>query len=94
MALRAVLQRLAESRGLPQSMTVDHGPELESQVLDSRAYQSGARLAFIRGRKKSESELHAGDAASAEQAAFRVPARAARGLVVLASLACQLGATS
>ena len=47
----AVLERLAEIRGLPGSITVDHGPELESQVLDAWAYQRGVRLAFIRPGK-------------------------------------------
>jgi putative transposase len=52
--VREVLQRLAESRGLPQSITVDHGPEFESQVLDAWAYQNGVRLAFIRPGKPNE----------------------------------------
>jgi putative transposase len=52
--VREVLQRLAESRGLPTSITVDHGPEFESQVLDAWAYQSGVRLAFIRPGKPNE----------------------------------------
>ena len=52
--VRDVLQRLAESRGLPESITVDHGPEFESQVLDAWAYQSGVRLAFIRPGKPNE----------------------------------------
>lgn len=52
--VREVLQRLAESRGLPESITVDHGPEFESQVLDAWAYQSGVRLAFIRPGKPNE----------------------------------------
>lgn len=34
-----VLERLAESRGLPQSVTVDNGPEFVSKVLDEWAYQ-------------------------------------------------------
>lgn len=34
-----VLERLAELRGLPQSITVDHGPEFEGQVLDEWAYR-------------------------------------------------------
>ena len=52
--VRDVLQRLAETRGLPESITVDHGPEFESQVLDAWAYQSGVRLAFIRPGKPNE----------------------------------------
>jgi len=31
----AVLTRLAETRGLPDSITVDHGPEFEGQALDA-----------------------------------------------------------
>ncbi len=50
----AVLDRLAEWRGPPQSITVDHGPEFESQVLDAWAYQRGVRLAFIRPGKPNE----------------------------------------
>jgi putative transposase len=49
-----VLERLAESRGLPQSITVDHGPEFESQVLDAWAYKRAVRLAFIRPGKPIE----------------------------------------
>ena len=33
-----VTGRLAELRGLPQSITVDHGPEFEGRVLDAWAY--------------------------------------------------------
>ena len=50
----AVLERLAELRRLPASITVDHGPEFESQVLDAWAYRSGVRLAFIRPGKPNE----------------------------------------
>jgi len=45
------LERLAELRGLPGSITVDHGPEFESQVLDAWAYKRAVRLAFIRPGK-------------------------------------------
>jgi putative transposase len=44
----AVLERLADTRGLPASITVDHGPEFEGRVLDAWAYKRGVRLAFIR----------------------------------------------
>jgi putative transposase len=44
----AVLDRLADLRGLPDSITVDHGPEFEGQVLDAWAYQNGVVLNFIR----------------------------------------------
>jgi putative transposase len=50
----AVLERLAELRGLPLSITVDHGPEFEGQVLDAWAYEHGVRLNFIRPGKPVE----------------------------------------
>jgi len=43
----AVLQRLADTRGLPASITVDHGPEFEGQLLDAWAYAANVRLSFI-----------------------------------------------
>ena len=50
----AVLERLADSRGLPRSITVDHGPEFEGQVLDAWAYAHQLQLAFIRPGKPVE----------------------------------------
>lgn len=50
----AVLDRLADTRGLPQSITVDHGPEFEGKVLDAWAYAKGVTLAFIRPGKPVE----------------------------------------
>ncbi len=50
----AVLDRLAELRGLPLSITVDHGPEFEGQVLDAWAYEHCVRLSFIRPGKPVE----------------------------------------
>jgi putative transposase len=50
----AVLERLADLRGLPLSITVDHGPEFEGQVLDAWAYQRGVQLSFIRPGKPIE----------------------------------------
>lgn len=47
----AVLERLADTRGLPSSITVDHGPEFEGRVLDAWAYMRAVRLAFIRPGK-------------------------------------------
>ena len=38
MRVVSVLQRLADTRGLPQSITVDHGPEFEGKALDAWAY--------------------------------------------------------
>jgi putative transposase len=49
-----VLERLADLRGLPRSITVDHGPEFEGQVLDAWAYTKNVRLAFIRPGKPVE----------------------------------------
>jgi putative transposase len=50
----AVLERLADLRGLPLSITVDHGPEFEGQVLDTWAYDTGVSLNFIRPGKPVE----------------------------------------
>jgi putative transposase len=50
----SVLDRIAERRGLPQSITVDHGPEFEGQVLDAWAYAKAVQLAFIRPGKPVE----------------------------------------
>jgi len=47
----AVLERLRDLRGLPASITVDHGPEFEGQVLDAWEYKRCVRLAFIRPGK-------------------------------------------
>ena len=52
--VRAVLERLAETRGLPRSITVDHGPEFEGQVLDVWAYENLVQLSFIRPGKPNE----------------------------------------
>ena len=45
---------MAETRGLPQSITVDHGPEFEGQVLDTWAYGAKVQLSFIRPGKPNE----------------------------------------
>jgi putative transposase len=50
----AVLERLADLRRLPRSITVDHGPEFEGQALDAWAYKRAVRLAFIRPGKPVE----------------------------------------
>ena len=50
----ATLDRLAELRGLPRSITVDHGPEFEGKVLDAWAYLRRVQLAFIRPGKPVE----------------------------------------
>jgi putative transposase len=47
----AVLERLRDLRGLPKSITVDHGPEFEGRILDAWAYKNRVDLAFIRPGK-------------------------------------------
>lgn len=50
----AVLDALADERGLPDSVVVDHGPEFISRRLDIWAYQHGVQLIFIRPGKPTE----------------------------------------
>ncbi len=52
--VKAVLERLRDTRGLPRSITADHGPECEGQVLDAWAYQANLQLSFIRPGKPNE----------------------------------------
>ena len=52
--VKGVLDRLADTRGLPESITVDNGPEFDGQVLDQWAYRNGVRLSFIRPGKPNE----------------------------------------
>jgi putative transposase len=52
--VKAVLHRLAETRGLPKSITVDNGPEFAGQLLDSWAYEANVQLSFIRPGKPNE----------------------------------------
>ena len=47
----AVLERLRSSRGLPQRITVDNGPEFRSKALDAWAHQHGVQLQFSRPGK-------------------------------------------
>jgi len=49
-----VLERLAETRGLPQVITMDNGPEFASRALDEWAYRRGVKLNFIRPGKPIE----------------------------------------
>ncbi|MFQ6017067.1 MAG: IS3 family transposase [Kiloniellaceae bacterium] len=42
-----LLERLAETRGLPKELVIDNGPELISKALDQWAYRNGVRLHFI-----------------------------------------------
>ena len=50
----SVLERLAESRGLPQSVTVDNGPEFVSKALDEWAYRNQLKLRFIEPGKPQQ----------------------------------------
>ncbi len=52
--VKTVLDRLADTRGLPQSITVDNGPEFDGKVLDQWAYRTGVQLSFIRPGKPNE----------------------------------------
>lgn len=49
-----VLDRLAELRGLPESIRTDNGPEFAGKVLDAWAYRRGVKLDFIRPGKPTE----------------------------------------
>jgi putative transposase len=52
--VHGVLERLADTRGLPNSIAVDNGPEVDGQVLDQWAYLSSVQLSFIRPGKPNE----------------------------------------
>ena len=49
-----VLERLSETRGLPETITMDNGPEFAGRALDEWAYRKGVRLSFIRPGKPIE----------------------------------------
>jgi len=50
----SVLARLAETRGLPNVITTDNGPEFTGRALDEWAYGKGVQLNFIRPGKPIE----------------------------------------
>jgi putative transposase len=50
----SLLDRLAETRGLPEIITMDNGPEFASRSLDEWAYRRGIKLDFIRPGKPVE----------------------------------------
>jgi putative transposase len=52
-----VLDRLAETRGLPEFITMDNGPEFAGRALDEWAYRKGIKLNFIRPGKPIENAL-------------------------------------
>ena len=45
---------MAETRGLPESITVDNGPEFAGKAMDEWAYRKGVKLNFIRPGKPVE----------------------------------------
>lgn len=49
-----VLERLEATRGLPEVITVDNGPEFAGKALDEWAYRKGIKLNFIRPGKPVE----------------------------------------
>jgi len=49
-----VLEKLAETRGLPEVITVDNGPEFAGKTMDEWAYRRGIKLNFIRPGKPVE----------------------------------------
>jgi putative transposase len=46
-----VLERLRLTRGLPERITVDNGPEFRGKALDAWAHQHGVQLQFSRPGK-------------------------------------------
>jgi len=50
----SVLDRLAETRGLPEVITIDNGPEFAGKALDEWAYRKDVKLNFIRPGKPIE----------------------------------------
>jgi putative transposase len=50
----SVLDRLAETRGLPSVITMDNGPEFAGRHLDEWAFRKGIKLNFIRPGKPIE----------------------------------------
>jgi len=49
-----VLDRLAETHGLPEVITTDNGPEFISKALDQWAYEKGVKLHFIQPGKPTQ----------------------------------------
>jgi putative transposase len=50
----SVLERLSQTRGLPEIITMDNGPEFAGKALDEWAYRRGVKLNFIRPGKPIE----------------------------------------
>ena len=49
-----ILERLEETRGLPEVITVDNSPEFADKAMDEWAYRRGIKLSFIRPGKPVE----------------------------------------
>ncbi len=49
-----VLERIALTRGLPEVITVDNGPEFISKAVDAWAYANGVKLHFIQPGKPTQ----------------------------------------
>jgi len=49
-----VLERVSLTRGLPDVITVDYGPEFISKVVDAWAYANGFKLHFIQPGKQTQ----------------------------------------
>jgi len=49
-----VLERLSETRGLPEVITIDNGPEFAGRALDEGAYRKSIKLNFITPGKPVE----------------------------------------
>jgi len=49
-----MLQRLMETRGLPEVITTDNGPEFTGKAVDEWAYRNGVKLNYIRPGKPVE----------------------------------------
>ena len=47
-----VLDRLSETRGLPEVITIDNGPEFAGKALDEWAYRKSVKLNFITPGKR------------------------------------------
>jgi putative transposase len=51
------LNEIAQERELPYAITVDHGTEFTSKVLDEWCYLRGVKLDFIRPGKPTENSF-------------------------------------
>lgn len=56
-AVARALSRVANSRGLPRSITVDHGTEFTSKALDEWAWRNSVSLDFTRPGKPTDNGL-------------------------------------